>query len=128
MQRDTVGLALRILGVLNLAQGAFMVVAPREFYDLVGPFGAYNDHYIRDVSTFYLALGAVMLAAANRPRWRAAVLAFAALQVGLHTINHIVDVGDADPVGVGVFDAVSLAALTALYLWLWRRSEQEVHA
>ena len=128
MQRDTVGLALRILGVLQLAQGALMVIAPHEFYDLVGPFGAYNDHYIRDVSTFYLALGVVMLLAAGRPRWRPAVLAFAALQVGLHTINHIVDVGDADPVGTGVFDAISLAALTALYLWLWRRSEQEVIA
>ena len=126
MQRDTVGLALRILGVLQLAQGAFMVVAPSDFYDLVGPFGVYNDHYIRDVSTFYLALGAVMLVAADRQGWRAPVLAFAALQAGLHTINHIIDVGDADPVGVGVFDAVSLAALTALYLWLWRRSEQEV--
>ena len=128
MQRDIVGLALRILGVLQLAQGALMVVGPHTFYDLVGPFGAYNDHYIRDVSTFYLALGVVMLVAATRRSWRAPVLAFAALQVGLHTINHIVDVGDADPVGVGLFDAVSLAALTALYLWLWRRTEQEVHA
>ena len=126
MQRDIVGFALRILGALQLAQGALMVVAPHSFYDLVGPFGAYNDHYIRDVSTFFLALGVVMLVAATRPSWRAPVLAFAALQTGLHTINHVVDVGDADPVGVGVFDAVSLAALTALYLWLWRRSEQGV--
>jgi hypothetical protein len=127
-RRDITGLALRLLGVLQLAQGAFMVLAPHDFYDLVGPFGAYNDHYIRDVATWYLALGMIFLAAAARPRWRPAVLAFAALQFGLHTINHVVDVNDAEDLGTGIFDAVSLAALTLLFVALWRRSEEEVAA
>ena len=126
--RDVTALALRVLGAFQLAQGALMVLAPRTFFDQIGPFGAYNDHYIRDVATWYLALGAVFLVAAGRPRWRSPVLAFAALQFGLHTLNHIVDVGDADKLGIGIFDAVSLGALTAFFAWLWRRAEQEVPA
>ena len=124
-RRDITGLALRLLAALQLAQGALMVVAPRTFFDQIGPFGAYNDHYVRDAATWSLALGAVFLAAAARPRWRAPVLLFAAVQFALHTINHLVDVGDAEKAGVGVFDVVSLGALTALLVVLLRRAIEE---
>ena len=126
--RDVTALALRLIGALLVAQGLLMVFAPHTFFDQIGPFGAYNDHYIRDAATWTLALGTMFLLAADRPPWRAALLAFAALQFGLHTINHLVDVGDADPVGVGIFDAVSLGALTALFVVLWRRAEREAAA
>ncbi len=102
------------LGVYHLALGAFQAVAPRAFYDVIGPFGPFNDHYVRDVATWSLALGGMLLAAARRPAWRAPILAFAVLQYALHAANHVFDVADADPGWVGPFDAVALMALTAL--------------
>jgi hypothetical protein len=107
-------------GASQLALGAYMAIAPRSFFDLLGTFGTYNDHYIRDTATFYLALGVVALLAAGRASWRPAVLAFAAIQYALHTVNHIVDAGDADPTALGVFDAVSLGGLAVVLFWLWR--------
>jgi hypothetical protein len=124
-RRDITALALRLLAALQLAQGALMVLAPRTFFDQIGPFGAYNDHYIRDAATWSLALGVVFLVAAARPRWRPPVLLFAAVQFGLHTLNHLVDIGDAAKTGVGVFDFVSLGALTALFVVLLRRTTKE---
>ena len=119
---------LGALALVNLVIGVWMVVAPASFVDNVGPFGEPNDHYVRDLATWYLSYAGVLIVAVGSRSWRVPVLVFGVAQGVLHIVNHIVDVGDADPVGVGVFDAVSLAALTALYVWLFRRSEQEVIA
>jgi predicted anti-sigma-YlaC factor YlaD len=106
-----------------------MLASPGTFFDAVGPFGVRNDHYTRDMATWSLALGASMLFTALRPR-RApggaagALLLLAALQAGLHTVNHVADAGLADPGWVGVFDAVALAALTAALALLWRLDRQ----
>ena len=48
---------LALLGLYHLLLGVAMVAAPRTFFDEVATYGAFNDHYIRDVATFYLALG-----------------------------------------------------------------------
>jgi hypothetical protein len=42
------------------------------------------------------------------------------LQFTLHALNHLVDVGDADPSWVGPFDLVSLGALALLVGVLYR--------
>ena len=54
---------LAILGLYHLLLGVAMVAAPRTFFDEVATYGVFNDHYIRDVASFYLALGIVMLVA-----------------------------------------------------------------
>jgi predicted anti-sigma-YlaC factor YlaD len=122
---DLVPAGLATYGALQLAQAAWMITAPGSFFDAIGPFGARNDHYTRDMATWSAALGAAMLLTALRPRWApagaaGALLLLAALQAGFHTVNHIVDAGAADPAWVGVFDAVALAALTAGLALLWR--------
>ncbi len=108
-------IGLYAYGAVQLTQGLWMVLFPGSFFDAVGPFGARNDHYIRDAATWSLALGAGLVFAAARPQLpgaRTAVLLVAAAQAALHTVNHVVDAGDADPGWVGVFDAVSLALFT----------------
>ena len=50
---------------------------PGFFFDEIGPYGARNDHYMGDLATWYLALGAVALVAVRRARWRVPVLALA---------------------------------------------------
>jgi hypothetical protein len=105
-----------------LALGTIMVLAPRSFYDEIAAYGAYNDHYIRDVATFYLALGAVLLVAVVRESWRVPLLAFTTLQYALHVLNHLWDVADADPEWLGPATVVALALVGALTAWLLRRA------
>jgi hypothetical protein len=112
--------AIGVLAIYELALGLWMVVSPRSFFDQVASFGFYPPHFIRDVSTWQVALGATLAVAASRPSWRAPLLAFATLQTGLHAINHWVDVNDASTLGIGLFDAIALTGFTALLALLWR--------
>jgi hypothetical protein len=47
---------------------------------------------------------------------------FGALQYGLHALNHLLDIGDADPGWVGPFDFITLAAVAAVFLFALRLS------
>jgi uncharacterized protein DUF4345 len=111
---------LAFLGVTQLALGALMAIAPGTFFDAIADYGTRNDHYLRDISTFYLALGAVLLAAAKRPQWRIPVLAFASLQYALHSINHLIDIGNGDPGWIGPLNFLSLVLFTALLVYALR--------
>jgi hypothetical protein len=105
-------------GLYQIAIGLFQAVAPGAFFDAVGPFGARNDHYVLDAATFELPLGAMLLAAVRLQSWRVPALAFATAHWALHSLNHLVDVGEADPGWVGVFDFVALTGGTAFLAWL----------
>ena len=105
---------LTAFGLYQLALGVYMAVAPHSFFTEIGPFGAQNDHYIRDTATYNLALGAVMLLAARRRSWRVPVLAFATLQFALHAINHLIDIDKAHKSGVGAGDFVALTVAALL--------------
>ena len=97
-----------MLAAINLVTGLFMVVDPAGFVDSIGPFGEVNDHYVRDVASWTLAYAAVLFVAAGNASWRVPVLGFGIAQSALHIVNHLVDIGDADPGWVGWFDAVAL--------------------
>jgi hypothetical protein len=120
MHRIALRPILALLGVYHLLLGLVMVVAPRTFFDDFAAYGAFNDHYIRDVATFYLALGAVLLVAVARTAWQVPLLSFAVIQYGLHVLNHLWDIGDADPGWIGPANAVSLALITVVLGWLLR--------
>jgi hypothetical protein len=122
----TVGLA--VFAVYHLALAAMMAFAPHAFYANVGPFGVRNDHYIRDVATYNAALGVAFAAAVRRPSWRVPVLALTVVQFALHSVNHLVDIGRAHPTWTGYFDFFSLAAATALLVWLLRGAHLEERA
>jgi hypothetical protein len=100
-------------GAVQIAIGLMQWLLPGTFFEQVGPFGVRNDHYLGDVATFYLALGVVSIAAARRPSWRIPVLAFALIQYGLHTLNHLIDIGESDPGYLGPLDFALLALATA---------------
>jgi hypothetical protein len=107
-----------LMAFTHLALGVLMAVAPSTFFDAIGPYGTLNDHYIRDLSTFYLALGAAFGVSALRPSWRVPVIALALVQYALHTVNHLIDIGDADPSALGPVNAVSLALGGGLLAWM----------
>ena len=112
--------ALGALGGTQLALALFMALAPREFFDALGPWGDFNGHYVRDVASVYGAIGLGALLALSRPAWRAPVFALAALQYGLHALNHVADLTEADPEWVGYADLAMLLAGAALLAWLAR--------
>jgi len=120
MHRIALRPLLALLGVYHLLLGVVMVLAPRTFFDDFAAYGAFNDHYIRDVATFYLALGAVLLVAVARTAWQVPLLAFALLQYALHVLNHLWDIGDADPGWIGPANVASLALIAVVLAWLLR--------
>jgi hypothetical protein len=115
---------LLVLGAYHLIVGIGIAVAPREFYEKVAGFPPYNGHFLRDVATFYLALGAVTLIAAARQSWQVPVLAFTVAEYGLHVINHLIDIADTDPGWHGPANVVSLALIGVLSFWLYRMAQE----
>jgi hypothetical protein len=115
---------LVVFAVIQLVTGALLWLAPGFFYDQIGPFGPRNDHYMADVATFYLALGATMLVAVRRPSWRVPVLAFALIQYALHALNHLIDIGESDPSWIGPADFVSLTLGAVLLAWMLRTEQR----
>jgi hypothetical protein len=111
--------ALFLLAAIQLFLGAFFVIAPGTFVDNLAPYGSgADDHFLRDIGTFYLAMGAALLLAVRRASWRVPVLFLIALQYAIHTINHLIDIADTDPGWLGPFNFVSLLLLTALTAWV----------
>jgi hypothetical protein len=111
---------LLVFAVVQLLLGLALWITPGTFFEEVGPYGTRNDHYMGDLATFYLALGAASLVAVVRGSWRVPVLAIALLQYVLHTLNHLIDIGEADPGWLGPANLIALAATTALLGWMLR--------
>jgi hypothetical protein len=118
---------LVVFAIAQLILGALLWLTPGFFHDSIGPYGPRNDHYMGDLATWYLALGVLALIAARRPAWRAPVLLFALIQYGLHSVNHLIDVGEADPEWLGPANLASLAITTLLLWWLFSvaRADEE---
>lgn len=106
----------------HFAAAALMVFAPHTFFSDIGPFGAQNDHYLRDTATFNAAFGVALAVAFRRPSWRAPVLCCVAVQFALHALNHLADIGAAHPHWLGPADFASLALASAVLVWLARVS------
>jgi hypothetical protein len=115
---------LAVFGAGQLVLGLLLWITPGFFFDEIGPYGVRNDHYMGDLATWYLALGAVTLLSLRRVSWRVPVLALAFVQYALHSVNHLIDVGDAHPEWLGPANLVSLT-LTALLLAWMLKAERE---
>lgn len=113
------------LAANQLLQGVSLALAPGQFYDAVANFGPRNDHFLRDAAAFPLASAICLFVAAGRPSWRVPVLALVALQYLFHTVNHLVDIGGAEPGWVGPLDFFSLALIGVLAAALWRQAARE---
>jgi hypothetical protein len=107
---------------VNLALAAMLAFAPHAFFEDIGPYGARNDHYMRDLATFYATSGIAGLVAIGRSSWRTPVLWLLAIQSGLHAINHLVDIDAAHSSWLGPANFASLAIATVALIWLARES------
>ena len=111
---------LLVFALTQLLLGLLLWLTPGFFFESIGPYGTRNDHYMGDLASWYLALGAVALLALRRESWRIPVLTLAFAQYVLHSLNHLIDVGDADPSWLGPANLVSLVLTTLLLGWMLR--------
>ena len=122
-------MGLAAFALVNILTGLFATVDPEGFYDAIGPFPPYNEHYVRDAAAAMVgSLGVAMAIAVFRRSWRVGVLVYAVLHFAFHTVNHLVDIGDADPESTGVGNFVSLAIGGLLLGWLFARAVREERA
>ncbi len=99
----------------------WMVVDSRSFFDTLGPFGAYNPHYIGDAAAFHGGIGIGLAVSIWIPAFRSGALLVAAAMAGFHAINHWIDVNAANgDSNADVFGAVSLTLQFVLTLGLLR--------
>ena len=95
MKTDAWTVVLGLFGLGNLANAAWMLVAPVHWYlNLpagVPDFGPLNEHFVRDIGCIYLLMGAALAAAAFVPRWRVAAVGAVTLFHLLHAVVHVVD-------------------------------------
>ena len=99
-----------------------MSVAPKFFFAHIGPFGALNEHYIRDTATFNAAFAAGLTVAYRRTSWQVPMLFCVTVQFALHAINHLVDIDAAHPHWLGPADFASLTLAAALLTVLLARA------
>jgi len=84
-----------LLGLLNLANGLWMLLSPETWYHHlpagVPDTGPLNVHFVRDIGAAFTTIGvAFCVAAPTAPRRRAVLLA-ATLFYGLHALVHVAD-------------------------------------
>ena len=122
--KDRLAPLFALIGAVHLALGALMAAAPGVFFEQIGPYGPRNDHYTRDVSSFYFAMGVVAILAAKRRSWRVPALVFFLIQYVLHSVNHLIDVGEADPAALGPVTVVSLVLTAGLLAYMLRSARR----
>ena len=106
-------------GPFTLALGLWAMIDASSFFDEIGHFPPYNNHFVHDVGAFQIGIGAALLfALAWRDDAILAVLGGAAAAAGAHEIAHIIDADDggrdSDPFTLG------LIAVILLTTFLWR--------
>ena len=109
---------LLVVAAIQFLTGIWLLAAPGNFVDTIADFGQVDHHYLRDISTAYLAMGAALALSIGRPSWRVPVLFLVTVQYAIHTINHLFDISGTDPAWQGYFNFFSLLGLTVLLGWM----------
>ena len=124
MTESAMRLTLVLAGVINLSLGLLALIAPGTFFDEIGRYGIENSHYVGDNGSFTAAAGLGLLLAVNRPSWRAPLLWVGAIWFGLHALNHLFDVNEAQSDARGIFDTAALALVALLTAFLAKEAER----
>ena len=112
---------LLVVGISQLVIGVWAFVAPGSFYDVIATYPPQNDHFLKDIGSWNVALGAAAVYAARKPSWHVGMLGVLTLQYVLHGISHAIDIDVADSDAMGVFATVLQFATAALLAALFLR-------
>jgi peptidoglycan/LPS O-acetylase OafA/YrhL len=86
-----VQIIIAVSGIAYALSGVALLLAPTWFFQYIGHFPPYNQHYEGDLGSFLLVLGIGLLFAASNPRRHRLVVRVAAIGSLLHVGNHIYD-------------------------------------
>jgi hypothetical protein len=101
-----------LTGLYYTTFGALLFFSPHTFWSRIATIGQFNEHYARDVGSFLLPLGVLLLAAISDPAQFRLILVFAAAASALHAVSHLAD-------GIrSTRDFVSTACLAAVAVLL----------
>ena len=88
------GIAQRIalvVGVGFVGFGLWAFLAPQSFVDALATFKPYNRHFVHDIGSFQVGLGAVLIFAATIRDGLLAALSGVAIGSGFHVVSHLLD-------------------------------------
>jgi hypothetical protein len=87
--------ALGVFGLVNLANAAWMLAAPGDWYArlpaAVPDTGPFNAHFVRDIGSAFAMMGFALVAGALWPAWRVPALVLTTLFYVLHALVHVTD-------------------------------------
>jgi hypothetical protein len=118
---DLVAAVLIVAGVTQLITGVVALVAPGAFYDVIAAYPPENHHFLMDLGSWQIALGAIAVYGARRPDWRVPLLGLVGLQYLLHAIPHAIHVSDPEKGWQGPFALVAQLLGALLLLGLFAR-------
>ena len=121
---DVVTIVLVVAGVTQLITGVMALFAPGIFYDVLAGYPPENEHFLMDLGSWQIALGAIALYGARKPAWRTPLLGLIGLQYLLHTIPHVLHVEDSEESWQGPFAVIAqgFGAVVLLGLFLRERA------
>lgn len=118
-QDRAVVLAIAAIGIVHLVTAAWMVIAPRSFFEHIATFGEYNSHFQNDIAAFEAGLGLALLAAVKWPALRIGAVGATFATTTLHAINHWFDFNAANAGShTDVFGAIAVTTLAIATGWL----------
>ena len=117
-EERTLRLVVGGIGAAHLLVGIYQLLAPGSFFHRIGTYGVENTHYVGDVAAFVIAFGIALLLAVGRPSWRAPLLAVGAIWYGFHSLNHLLDIGEATSDARGIADTLFFAIGAGILAWL----------
>ena len=119
-----VPLLLLFAGAQQLLVGVWAFLSPGSFYDAIAKYPPENDHFLKDIGSWNVALGLAALIAWRTPSWRRGMLGVLDVQYGLHAISHGIDLDQADSDAAGVSTLVLLVLAAVLFAALFARERE----
>lgn len=93
--RGPITLILAFFAAGNLLNGAWMLISPPHWYETlpagVPDYGPMNEHFIRDIGSLFVLMGAALVAAIVFPKWRFPAVAGVTGFTVLHALVHVFD-------------------------------------
>ena len=106
-----------LAGIVFLAVGVWAFVAPESFFESVATYPPYNRHFLQDVGSFQVGLGAVLLLAARPNLTDGLTVALLGTGIGsaVHTASHILgrNLGGNPAIDIPLLSVLTLLLLGA---------------
>lgn len=115
-------LAAGLGGFLLLGLGAWAMVAPESFFNMIALFEPYNAHFIQDIGAFQIGMGVVLLLAGYIT---SDALTAALLGIGVgalaHVVSHLIGIDAGGNPSVDLPGLSVLAVILLLGGWIRRK-------